>query len=434
MKPNQSSSSTNYSQQIPSANLGNQLPFNLNDNFIQQVMNMKQEIDQLKVSQNIQNMKHQIEMNQMKQQHNLEMNQMKQQHNLEMKQMKKSMFNQENKHDLEMKQIKKSMFNQENKHNLEMKNIINKFQRQETMLREEIRVQSITSQAQMENRFKLVNKEISDLKTNYSNLNQEISKIKSSEELLNSIKPLLKNLSNNLTSFNEKNNSMEIMILKKRVDDIELKISEFLKDNTTLEDRIGTLCQQISLLIKEINTINSKFNGEIIKLGKQVQDLSQKNKELQLIIISRKLVKIILKYIISNCLLSFTRENKSNNLKSLVLKALAPFKQEDVINTLNELIEKNRNTNEVMHIEEDIYNNLEILKGYGREIILKDLIEMLNVNNKVKLSLSTITKFFKIDGINVYNDIIYFDPEMTEMLNDLQSKLQNNYINNSYDN
>ena len=160
MKPNQSSSSTNYSQQIPSANLGNQLPFNLNDNFIQQVMNMKQEIDQLKVSQNIQNMKHQIEMNQMKQQHNLEMNQMKQQHNLEMnqmmKQMKKSMFNQENKHDLEMKQIKKSMFNQENKHNLEMKNIINKFQRQETMLREEIRVQSITSQAQMENRFKLI--------------------------------------------------------------------------------------------------------------------------------------------------------------------------------------------------------------------------------------------------------------------------------------
>ena len=416
MKPNQSSSSTNYSQQIPSANLGNQLPFNLNDNFIQQVMNMKQEIDQLKVSQNIQNMKHQIEMNQMKQQHNLEMNQMKQQHNLEMKQMKKS------------------MFNQENKHNLEMKNIINKFQRQETMLREEIRVQSITSQAQMENRFKLVNKEISDLKTNYSNLNQEISKIKSSEELLNSIKPLLKNLSNNLTSFNEKNNSMEIMILKKRVDDIELKINEFLKDNTTLEERIGTLCQQISLLIKEINTINSKFNGEIIMLGKQVQDLYQKNKELQLIIISRKLVKIILKYIISNCLLSFTRENKSNNLKSLVLKAFTPFKQEDVINTLNELIEKNRNTNKVMHIEEDIYNNLEILKGFGREIFLKDLIEMLNVNNKVKLSLSTITKFFKIDGINVYNDIIYFDSEMTEMLNDLQSKLQNNYINNSYDN
>ena len=59
---------------------------------------------------------------------------------------------------------------------------------------------------------------------------------------------------------------------------------------------------------------------------------------------------------------------------------------------------------------------------------------MLNVDNKVKFSLKAITKFFKIDGINVYNDIIYFDPEMTEMLNDLQSKLQNNYINNSYDN
>ena len=223
---------------------------------------MKQEIEQIKFSQNIQNMKHQIEMNQMK----------------------KSMFNQENKHNLEMNQMKKNMV-------IEMKNLINKFQHQETMLREEIRVQAITSQAQMENRFKLVNKELSDLKTNYSNLNQEISNIKSSEELLNSIKPLLKNLSNDLTSFNEKKNSIEIMNLKKKVDDMESKIIEFLKDNATLKERIGTLCQQISLLIKEINTIITKFNGEIIMLEKQVQDLNQKNKELQLIIISRKLVK-----------------------------------------------------------------------------------------------------------------------------------------------
>ena len=392
MKPNQSSSSTNYSQQIPSANTGNQLPLNLYDIFFQQITNMKEEIEQLKVSQNIQNMKHQIEMNQMQ----------------------------------------KTMFNQENKHNLEMKNLINKFQHQETMLKEEIRVQTITSQAQMENRFKLVNKEISDLKTNYSNLNKEISNIKSSEELLNSIIPLLKNLSNNLTSFNEKTNSIEIMALKRRVEDIESKIIEFLEENIILKERIGTLCQQISLLIKEINTINSKFNGEIINLEKQVQDLSKKNKELQLIIISRKLVKIILKYIISNCLLSFTRENKSNNLKSLELKEFTPFKQEDVINTINKLIEKNRSSNEVMHIEGAIYNNLEILKGYGREIFLKDLIEMLNVDNKVKFSLKEIINYFKIADINVYNDIIYFDQEMTEMLNDLQSKLQNNYINNFY--
>ena len=66
MKPNQSSSSTNYSQQIPSTNIGNQLPFNLYDIFFQQITNMKKLIEQLKVCQNIQNMKHKIEMNQMK--------------------------------------------------------------------------------------------------------------------------------------------------------------------------------------------------------------------------------------------------------------------------------------------------------------------------------------------------------------------------------
>ena len=80
------------------------------------------------------------------------------------------------------------------------------------------------------------------------------------------------------------------------------------------------------MLINEINPINFKFNGEIKILEKQVQDLSQKNKELQLIIISRKVVKIILKYIISNCLLSFTLENKSNYLSSIILKEFAPFK------------------------------------------------------------------------------------------------------------
>ena len=192
----------------------------------------------------------------------------------------------------------------------------------------------------MENRFKLIRKEISDLKTNYSNLNQEISNIKSSEELIN-IKALLRNLSNNLTSSNEKNNSIEIMTLKKREENSESKIIEFLKDNTTLKRKNWNFYVNKFLC-------NSKFNGEIRMLEKQVQDLSQK---LQLIIIYRKLVKIILKYIISTCLLSFTRENKSNNLKSLVLKEFTPFKQKDVINTLNKLIEKNRSSNEVMLIE-----------------------------------------------------------------------------------
>ena len=69
---------------------------------------------------------------------------------------------------------------------------------------------------------------------------------------------------------------------------------EFLQDNTTLKERIGALYQQISLLINEINDINTKFNDEIKMLEKQVQDLRHKNKKLQFLIISRKVVKIIL--------------------------------------------------------------------------------------------------------------------------------------------
>ena len=328
--------------------------------------------------------------------------------------------------------MEENMFNQEYNNNKNIKNLINKFQHQETMLREEIRVQTVMLQAKMDNSINNVNKEISNLKINYSNLNQEISNIKKSEEVLNSIKPLLKDLSNNLTSFNEKKNSKDITELKKRVDDIESKILEFLKDNTKFKDKIRTLCQQISLLINEINPINFKFNAEIKILEKQVQDLSQKNKELQLIIISKKVVKIILKYIISNCLLSFTLENKSNYLSSIILKEFAPFKQEDVMNTLNELIKKNRSSNEVMHIEGAIGDNLEMLKGYGNEIFLKDLIKILNVDNKEKFSLNQIATFFNIANINVYNDIIFFDPDMTEMLNDLHLQLQKKYNNNLF--
>ena len=125
-------------------------------------------------------------------------------HNLELEQMKENMFSQEYMHNLELEQMKQNMFNQEYKNNKNIKNLINIFQHQETMLREEIRVQTVMLQAKMDNRFNNVNKEISNLKINYSNLNQEISNIKKSEEVLNSIKPLLKDLSNNLTSFNEK--------------------------------------------------------------------------------------------------------------------------------------------------------------------------------------------------------------------------------------
>ena len=56
-----------------------------------------------------------------------------------MNQIKKKMFNQEHQHNLEMNQMKKN-------NNQEIKNLINKFQHQETMLGEEIRVQLMISQ------------------------------------------------------------------------------------------------------------------------------------------------------------------------------------------------------------------------------------------------------------------------------------------------
>ena len=51
---------------------------------------------------------------------------------------------------------------------------------------------------------------------------------------------------------------------------------------------------------------------------------------------------------------------------------------------------------------------------------------MLNVDNKTKFSFNKIVTFCNIADTNVYNDIIYFGQDITEMLDDLQLKLQKN--------
>ena len=79
-----------------------------------------------------------------------------------------------------------------------------------------------------------------------------------------------------------------------------------------------------------------------------------------------------------------------------------------------------------------INGNLEVFKGYGKEISLKDLIQMINADNKSKLFLNKIATFCNIADINVYKYCIFFGPEINKMLNNLKSKLQNNYNNNLF--
>ena len=43
---------------------------------------------------------------------------------------------------------------------------------------------------------------------------------------------------------------------------------------------------------------------------------------------------------------------------------------------------------------------------------------ILNIDNKTKHYLNNIVTFFKIADNNIYNDIILYDPDMTEILKD----------------
>ena len=393
MKPNQSSPSTSYSQHSPQAYIPNQLPFNyqfnINENPLLQYMN--QEIIQLKIN----------------------------------------LYNQEIKHQQEINQLRSDMINKEKKNKFEINKMIkavNKLQNNENMLKEELRIQNIKSEVRFEKRFKDVDKAILDLQKNYTSLNNEITNIKRNKSALNSILSVLDILLANLNAYNKEKNLKEIADLIGKIKNIESELREYLNEHNTIKEKFEIIFEKINELTKEIYVMNHKFNGEIKMLENQVKELEKKNKELQIIIISRKLVKIILKYFIKNCLKSFSLDKESNRINTLALKKeFYFFDQKKIMEILNELIIKNMNSNEIIHLEGFINDNLEIIKAYGEEIYLKNLIEILNIDEKKKDYLINIAKCYNIENTNVYTDIIHYDPDIKEMLNELELELKSKY-------
>lgn len=183
-------------------------------------------------------------------------------------------------------------------------------------------------------------------------------------------------------------------------------------------------------LIKKIDEIKIQFNYEIKFLEDEIKVLKKKYNEIQRIFISRKVIKIIIKYIIMNCIKYFTMENNSCMLNYLEVK-YSQLNSDDVMDIINSLIIKNRQINSTMHMDRGIDKIIEILNSFGNRITFGDLINFINIDNGTKENIKTIMKIAEMDEINIYYDITGFDPELKEMLIDLQKNLNPFIVNNN---
>ena len=122
-------------------------------------------------------------------------------------------------------------------------------------------------------------------------------------------------------------------------------------------------------------------------------------------LISTKLIKIIIKYIILNCVKFFTMEGTSclqNNLQA----KFSGLNSMKVMHAINSLIRKNRKISSTILMDRAIDKIFEILYSLGNRITLGDLIEQINIDNETKENIRKIVEITKRNQINFYYDII----------------------------
>ena len=338
---------------------------------------------------------------------------------------KNQLFQQKN----QLFQQKNQLFQLENYAN-QQKNYSFKLKSQIKQIQEDNINEKKLAEIKYTKRFNDIEKMILKLEKNYS-MNNEISSYKTNKELLNLILGLLKKIIGDITTLSENKNinTSTIEEIKKKLNKIETKIEEYSKriNDNNLSD---IMFVGLNNLIKKIDEIKIQFNYEIKFLEDEIKVLKKKYNEIQRIFISRKVIKIIIKYIIMNCIKYFTMENNSCMLNYLEVK-YSQLNSDDVMDIINSLIIKNRQINSTMHMDRGIDKIIEILNSFGNRITFGDLINFINIDNGTKENIKTIMKIAEMDEINIYYDITGFDPELKEMLIDLQKNLNPFIVNNN---
>ena len=144
------------------------------------------------------------------------------------------------------------------------------------------------------------------------------------------------------------------------------------------------------------------FKSNLFKMNKSIK---KNYKEIQEMLISTKLIKIIIKYIILNGVKFFTMEGTSclqNNLQA----KFSGLNSMKVMHAINSLIRKNRKISSTILMDRAIDKIFEILYSLGNRITLGELIEQINIDNEKKENIRKIVEITKRNQINFYYDII----------------------------
>ena len=285
--------------------------------------------------------------------------------------------------------------------------------------------EKILFELKYEQKFKEIEDLILNLEKNYSNVIKEISSFKIVKEMVSSILSLLEEIIKEIRALYEKQkiNEKNYQETNDKISTIVSEVSKLSeKINNNYEPNFNSILSHIENLLNQIEEMNKKYNYRIKNLENEVDQLKKKNIELQKIIISRKLIKIIIKYIIIYSIKNFTLENNSCKLNNLEMK-YSQLNREEVKEIINFLIAKNREINFKLHMEGGIDKIIELLNSYGTKITFNDLLDIMQFDDNRSKLIKKIMEITNLSNLNIYYDIVGADTELKEMLLELQNEL-----------
>jgi len=218
-----------------------------------------------------------------------------------------------------------------------------------------------------------------------------------------------------------------------RLDNIELNMKE-LHENILFNNQedcnqynqINKILDILNKIIEDADAMKIYFNRKMKenekekkKLISEIEKLKQRIKELQNIIVGRKIIKLLIKVIIINCFNSYTiiKDNKKYHIGNVQLK---DGKYKGMIVVVNNLIDTIFKANKIIHMEGSINKIIDILNSRTTYGDLIDICETILTQNDLK----KIKKLFDEKIISVkkcYPELIEEDIELKKILNELIS-------------
>lgn len=248
-------------------------------------------------------------------------------------------------------------------------------------------VNSNTQIYQMTTQISQMTKEIDHLKIKEVNSNDQLNIIKNDKKELDQKIEEMKLQINDLRAFdiriiknlNEFEEVFKCININNLINDKNLK-----NEIKLLNDKLKILENSLCLIKEDVSKKNKKNIEEIIRLEKEIKELKIKIKELQNVLVGRKLIKIILKIIIENCFKNYYSIGNTINVQELKNQKYCPFKK--IANNLIDIILKN---NKIIHINDEINQIIDIINNkttYGDILnLIKDSLKQNDYENILKL-------------------------------------------------